>query len=116
MKLGNFGLGFGAEKNEESDRESLTGRDTGFVSFFTVTFEDDAVGVTATFFAGGGALAAGGSLSFRFFSFASKLKVSALRFAERTDVAYPLWDCPPPVSWQFRPINATSALNSTPYP
>ena len=81
MKLGNFGLGFGAEKNDESDRESLTGRDTGFASFFTVTLEDDAAGVTATFFAGG-ALAPGGSLSFRFFSFTSGMKVSARRIAE----------------------------------
>ena len=72
LKLGNLGLGFGAEKNDESDRESLTGRDTGLASFFRVTLEDDAAGVTATFLAGGGALATGGSSSFRFFTFGSK--------------------------------------------
>lgn len=82
LKLGNFGLGFGAEKNDESDRESLTGRNTGLASFFIATLEDDAAGVTATFFMGGGALAAGGSFSFRFFSFASEIKVSARRVAE----------------------------------
>ena len=115
MKLGNFGLGFGAEKNDESDRESLTGKDMGFASFFTVTLKDEA-GVTAAFFAGGAALAAGGSLSFRFFSFTSGMKVSAHWSAERSDVTHPQSDCFLPVSWQFQPTNAISALNSTPYP
>lgn len=116
LKLGNFGLGFGAEKNDESDRESLTGRDAGFASFFMVTLEDGAAGVTAAFLAGGGGLAAGGSFNFRFFSFTSGVKVSARGTVYQTDVTYPLSDCFLPVSWQFRPIDAISALNSTPYP
>lgn len=109
-------MGFGAEKNDESDRESLTGRDTGLVSFFTVTLEDDAAGVTAAFLAGGGALAAGGSFSFRFFSFTSGKKVSARRSVKQSDVTHPQSDWFLPVSWQFQPTDAISALNSTPYP
>ena len=96
MKLGNFGLGFGAEKNDESDRESLTGKDTGFASF-TVTLEDNTAGVMAAFFAGGADLVAGGSFSFLFLSFASRMKISAHRPSKQSDVTHPQLDCFLPV-------------------
>jgi hypothetical protein len=57
LKLGNLAFGFGAEKNEESERTSLTAR-TGFVSFFmAVGFDAEVVGATAAFLAGGGGFA-----------------------------------------------------------
>jgi hypothetical protein len=70
LKLGSFGLGFGAEKNEESDLASLTAVAVGLASFLTLGFDDDAE-PTAGFFKGGGAFERGGSLSFRFFPFES---------------------------------------------
>lgn len=69
LKLGSFGLGFGAEKNEESDLESLTAGMECLVSFFTAVPLDNEE--TAGFLAGGGAFAAGGSLSFRFLALGS---------------------------------------------
>jgi len=68
LKLGSFGLGFGAEKNDESDLESLTAGVECLVSFFTTVPLDVE---TAVFLAGGGAFAAGGSLSFRFLALGS---------------------------------------------
>jgi hypothetical protein len=71
LKLGSFGFGFGAEKNDESDFASFTEVTNGLISFFTtglvVVVDDDA---TAGFFEGG-AVFGGGSLGFRFFPFGS---------------------------------------------
>lgn len=82
LKLGSFGFGFGAEKKEESDLKSLDAGTVGLVSFFTTVVL--AVGAdgeeTATFFVGGGALAAGGSFSFRFFTLLSSVELFSTCF------------------------------------
>lgn len=78
LKLGNFGLGFGAEKNDESDLASLTAvaavADFG-LSLASLTATTGLVVVvvlaTANFFCGGRGLVFGGSLGFRFFDFVS---------------------------------------------
>lgn len=65
LKLGSFGLGFGVEKNDESDFASLT------APAFVVAMVDFAIaGVTAVFF-GGGPGFGGGSDDFLFFVFVS---------------------------------------------
>lgn len=76
LKLGSLGFGFGAEKKEESDFDSLTDDDDeavadeaeemaleGSFSFLTMGFDDEEA--TACFLAGGAAFA-GGSSDFRF--------------------------------------------------
>lgn len=70
LKLGSFGFGLGAEKNEESDLASLTAVTGGFTSFLTMGFDDDAE-PTAGFFDGGSVFEGGGSLGFRFLPFGS---------------------------------------------
>lgn len=66
LKLGNLGLGFGAEKNEESDFASFTEVTTGLTSFLmTGAFEGASV-ATATFFVGGANFEGVASGSFRF--------------------------------------------------
>lgn len=52
LKAGSFGLGFGAEKKDESDLTSFTSFPTDLPSFFTTVLEDDAA-ETASFFVGG---------------------------------------------------------------
>jgi hypothetical protein len=71
LKVGSFGFGLGAEKNEESDLASFTAVTTAFGSFFTAGGLDSAGGATAIFFAGGAVFAGSGSLSFRFLLFVS---------------------------------------------
>ena len=70
LKLGNFGFGFGAEKNDESDFASLTVVVTT-LGFTCATFEVVAVFAAATdgFFGGGAAFDELSSESFRFFVF-----------------------------------------------
>jgi hypothetical protein len=88
LKLGSFGLGFGAEKNDESDLASFTAVTTGFVSFFATGREDEEL--TAIFLIGGGGLV-GGSLSFRFLPFESlNRSISGQISAKRIDVTHPL--------------------------
>lgn len=71
LKLGSFGFGFGAEKNEKSDLASLTAvGKTGFDSFFIITGLDEDAMPTAGFFIGGGTFD-GASLSFRFLGLTS---------------------------------------------
>ena len=65
MKLGSFGLGFGVEKNDESDFASLTAP-----AFVVVVEILTVAGVTAVFFAGGPGFE-GGSDDFLFFVFGS---------------------------------------------
>jgi len=65
LKLGSFGLGFGVEKNDESDFASLTA--PAFVTTIVVLV---VVGVTAVFLAGGPGFG-GGSDDFLFFAFES---------------------------------------------
>ena len=65
LKLGSFGLGFGVEKNDESDFASLTA--PAFVAAVMVLTVG---GVTAVFFAGGPGFG-GGSDGFLFFIFKS---------------------------------------------
>jgi hypothetical protein len=117
LKLGNFAFGFGAEKNDESERASLTAI-TGFVSFFSdVGFEVDAAGAMAAFFAGGGAFADGMSTGFLFLSFESaKGRISACPSVQRTDVTHPQFDHFLPVFGQFRPTGAICVPSSTPCP
>lgn len=64
LKLGSFGLGFGAEKNDESDLASL------IAPAFVGVVVDFVVCVTAAFFAGG-PIFGGGSDGFLFFVFVS---------------------------------------------
>jgi hypothetical protein len=52
LKFGNFGLGLGAEKNDESDLASLTAVTRGFTSFFTKGFADATGAATAAFLLG----------------------------------------------------------------
>lgn len=117
LKLGNFAFGFGAEKNDESERASLTAI-AGFVSFFSaVGFNVDMVGVIATFFAGGGAFADGRSTGFRFLSLESaRDKISACPLMQRTDVTHPQFDHFLPVFGQFRPTGAICVPSSMPCP
>lgn len=71
LKLGSFGFGLGAEKNDVSSFASLTAGATGLVSFFTTTgFEEEGV-PTAGFLGGGAFLTGRDSLGFRFFAFKS---------------------------------------------
>ena len=65
MKLGSFGFGFGAEKNDESDLASLTAP-----AFVVIVVVLTVVAVTAVFFAGGAGFG-GGSDGFLFFVFES---------------------------------------------
>jgi len=65
LKLGSFGLGFGVEKNDESDFASLTA--PAFVAAVEIL---TVAGVTAVFFAGGPDFG-GGSDDFLFFVFGS---------------------------------------------
>ena len=65
MKLGSLGLGFGVEKNDESDFASLTA--PAFVAAVVVLTVE---GVTAVFFIGGPDFG-GGSDGFLFFVFES---------------------------------------------
>ena len=65
MKLGSFGLGFGAEKNDESDFASLTA-----LAFVTVVVNFVVVDTTAVFLVGGPGFG-GGSDGFLFFVFVS---------------------------------------------
>ena len=65
LKLGSFGLGFGVEKNDESDFASLTAP-----AFVTVVVVLTVVGVTAVFFVGGAGFG-GGSDGFLFLVFES---------------------------------------------
>jgi hypothetical protein len=71
LKVGSFGFGLGAEKNEESDLASFTEVTTVLGSFFTATAFEGADGATATFFVGGAVFEGVGSLSFRFLLFVS---------------------------------------------
>lgn len=71
LKLGSFGLGFGAEKNEESDLASLTEVTTGLTSFLTMGAFEGAGVATATFFAGGADFDGAASGSLRFLLLAS---------------------------------------------
>jgi hypothetical protein len=76
LKLGNLGLGFGAEKNDESDLASLTAvaEATDFalslVSLTPMAFVVVVVFPIACFFNGGSGFT-GGSLGLRFFDFES---------------------------------------------
>lgn len=118
LKLGNLAFGFGAEKNEESERASLTAI-IGLVSLFTaVGFDAEAVGATAAFLAGGGAFADGCSTGFRFLSFESTRhgSMSACSLVQRTDVTHPQFEYFLPAFGQFRPIAATSVPSSMPCP
>jgi hypothetical protein len=65
LKLGSFGLGFGVEKNDESDFASLTAP-----AFVVVVVDFTVAGVTAVFFAGGPGFG-GGSDDFLFLVFVS---------------------------------------------
>jgi len=65
LKLGSFGLGFGAEKNDESDFASLTAP-----VLVTIVVDFVAAGETAVFFVGGPGFG-GGSDGFLFFVFVS---------------------------------------------
>ena len=65
LKLGSFGLGFGVEKNDESDFASLTA--LALVAAVVILTAAD---VTAVLFAGGPGLG-GGSDGFLFFVFGS---------------------------------------------
>ena len=65
LKLGSFGLGFGVEKNDESDFASLTAP-----AFEAAVVILTVAGVTAVFFAGGPGFG-GGSDGFLFFVFES---------------------------------------------
>lgn len=85
LKLGSFGLGFGAEKNEESDFASLTDVIAGFASFFKVAGLDVAEVATAGFFAGGATFDEGGSVGFRFLLFESGQLAVSIPFAVRTN-------------------------------
>ena len=69
MKLGSFGFGFGAEKNDESDFASLTAP-AFVVTVVTLTV----AGVTAVFFVGGPGFG-GGSDGFLFLVFESSADV-----------------------------------------
>ena len=66
LKLGSFGLGFGAEKNDESDFASLT------APAFVAVIVDFVICATAVFFVGGPGFG-GGSDGFLFFVFASRI-------------------------------------------
>jgi hypothetical protein len=68
LKLGSFGLGFGAEKNDESDFASLIA-----LVFVVVVVDFVVASVTAVFFAGGPGFG-GGSDGFLFFVFVSSAK------------------------------------------
>lgn len=76
LKLGNFGLGFGVEKNDESDFASLTavteiiGFALSLMSLRTTAFTVIAEFASACFFCGGCGFV-GSSLGFRFFNFES---------------------------------------------
>ena len=76
LKLGNFGLGFGVEKNDESDFASLTavtetiGFALSFMSLMTTAFTVIAEFERACFFWGGCGFVES-SPGFRFFSFES---------------------------------------------
>lgn len=71
LKLGSFGLGLGAEKNDVSSFASLTAGAKDLVSFLTTTGFEEEVVPTAGFLGGGALLAGRGSLDFRFFAFKS---------------------------------------------
>lgn len=75
LKLGNLGLGFGAEKNEESDFASFTEVTTGLTSFLTTGAFEGASDVTATFFVGGANFEGAVSGSFRFLLLVSVQKI-----------------------------------------
>lgn len=67
MKVGSFGLGFGAEKNDESDLASFA---AGAVTFFVTVF--GGTRGTAAFLTGTAEGLLTGASSFRFFVFGSK--------------------------------------------
>ena len=71
MKLGRGFLGFGAEKNDESDFAAVTSLTADFASFFTTVafFVDDGVG--AGFFVGTAFADATRSSAFRFLALVS---------------------------------------------
>lgn len=72
LKLGNFGLGFGAEKKEESDFASFTSLTTFLASFFTTTgFPDEGPAVDSAVFFIGGAVFDDEASAFRFLPFVS---------------------------------------------
>lgn len=91
LKLGSLGLGFGAEKNPESDLASFTAGAAGLTSFLTRGFKDDGV-PTATFLGGGWPLiCTGGSLGFRFFDFGSDRDYDINKiiiFKQRSDMTH----------------------------
>jgi hypothetical protein len=89
LKLGSFGLGFGAEKKEESDLASFTAVTEGFVSFFTlVAGRAEEIDATAGFFVGGPAFD-GGSESFRFFDLPSTHQNKNTTTVIRSDMTHP---------------------------
>ncbi len=127
LKLGSFGFGFGAEKNDESDLASFTAAAAPGVfglSLVSLTATGFAATLfeTASFFCGGRGLTLGGSLGFRFFDLESarSRNVRLEAYSEkRAGVTHPLPSC----YWRrstsllhSKRVGAISVRYSMPYP
>ena len=88
MKLGSLGFGFGAEKNDESDLESLTVWGAALLSFFTTTGLEDDAEETAAFFVGCADFDAGGS-ALRFLAEGMQAWSIDVLAVKRTDMTHP---------------------------